>query len=168
MSSLHTFLLSQLEEVTGSLRGVSARRMFGCDALFADGAIFALIWKTGRIGLKLPDAALYAALLAEPGTEPWAPGEGKPMAHWLLVPESLHDDLDALAPWVQHAHKLALQAGPPVKKPARAGKKAAGGGAGAGEAEAEAEAETESAGAGEKAGKKTAAPRARRSVNSRA
>lgn len=118
-SSIHTYLRSLLDEATEKLGGVSARRMFGCDALFAKDAIFALVWKEGRIGLKLPDASLFQSLSALPGTKPWAPGDMKPMAHWLLVPESFHDDPELLTKWVRHAHALAAAAPP---KPAKAAK----------------------------------------------
>ena len=117
-SSIHAHLRSLLDDATHNLAGVSVRRMFGCDAMFAGDAIFALVWKAGRIGLKLPDAALYQQLGALPGTEPWAPGEMKPMAHWLLVPEDFHDSPESLTLWVRHAHRLALAAPPkPAKRP---------------------------------------------------
>lgn len=115
MSSLSEFLLSLLQEASESLPGVTPRRMFGCDALFADGAIFALIWKTGRIGLKIQDPGQFAELLALPGAERWAPGSTA-MAHWVLVPESFHDDGELLETWVRRAHQQAKSAGPPVKK----------------------------------------------------
>lgn len=118
-SSLNTHLRSLLDEATQALRGVSVRRMFGCDALFTADAIFALVWKAGRIGLKLPDPELYKTLLSLPGAEPWAPGSMKPMAHWVLVPEEFHDDPELLARWVQQAHRLAAAAPPkPAKRTA--------------------------------------------------
>ncbi len=91
--------------------------MFGCEALFANANIYALVWKDGRIGLKIPDEKLNAQLMSLPGSDPWSPGGKMSMRRWILVPESFHDDLDALAPWVKRAHALALEA-EPAKKPA--------------------------------------------------
>lgn len=108
--SLSEFLKSLLEEASQDLPGVTARRMFGCDALFANLSIYALVWKTGRIGLKFPDPALYGEVMAMSGAEPWAPG-GKPMSGWVLLPESFHDQPEQLATWVRHAHRLAAAAG---------------------------------------------------------
>ncbi len=118
-SSIHEHLRAMLDEAAQGLPNIVSRRMFGCDALFTNDAIFALIWKAGRIGLKISDPALYQTLAAQPGTDPWAPGDMRPMAHWLLVPEDFHDNSELLAQWVRHAHRLAANA------PARAAKPAA-------------------------------------------
>lgn len=115
MSDLKTFLLGLLEEAALPLPGVTRKKMFGCEALFAEGTIFALIWKEGRIGLKLPDPALATEAMALPGSEPWRAG-GKVMGGWVLVPEAFHDDPAALARWVQRAHGLALAAPKKAKK----------------------------------------------------
>ena len=58
MRTLLLELRSQLETLTGGLSRVTIRRMFGCDAFLAGGAIFAMVWREGRIGLRLPDALL--------------------------------------------------------------------------------------------------------------
>jgi TfoX/Sxy family transcriptional regulator of competence genes len=122
--SLSEFLKSLLDEASQDLPMVTARRMFGCDALFANLAIYALVWKTGRLGLKLSDPALYREAMALAGAEPWAPG-GKPMAHWVLLPESLHDEPEELSTWVRHAHRLASATGAPKKKKPAAPKRGA-------------------------------------------
>ncbi|UJR87331.1 Hypothetical protein I5071_1230 (plasmid) [Sandaracinus amylolyticus] len=87
--------------------------MFGCDGFFAGDEIYGLIWKAGRIGLKLPDRAHYEELLATPGAVPWTAGE-RTMAHWILVPPTFHDDPVCLAAWTKRAHTAAL-AGPQAK-----------------------------------------------------
>jgi TfoX/Sxy family transcriptional regulator of competence genes len=115
-SSLLVHLKGLLDGAAGALPGVTWRRMFGCDAAFATDQIFGLIWKEGRIGLKLPEAS--AELLAQPGAAPWAPG-GSPMRHWVLLPEELHDDEEELARWVARAHSLALKAPPKPDKKAK-------------------------------------------------
>ena len=56
-------LHDKMAVASAKLAGVTERQMFGCDAFFADGVIFGLIWKKGRIGLKLPDVSLYDQLL---------------------------------------------------------------------------------------------------------
>lgn len=118
MSDFLKYLFELVEDASAPLPGVSHKRMFGCEAFFAEGTIYALIWKDDRIGLKLPDEASHAALAAMPGTTPWAPG-GKRMGKWLLVPEGFHDDRAELAAWVRRAHAQALTAGPkPTKKQA--------------------------------------------------
>lgn len=108
-------LLELLEEGSQGLPGVSKRRMFGCDALFADGTVYGLVWKTGRIGLKLPEPAAFDELMAMPGSEPWMAGT-KTISGWVLVPETFHDDPSQLRTWVERAHRLAT--GTPAKKPA--------------------------------------------------
>jgi TfoX/Sxy family transcriptional regulator of competence genes len=127
--SLLDHLLSLLLDRTAELEGVTGRKMFGCEALFRDGAIFALVWKEGRIGLKLSDPALFAELRAMPGTKPWSPSTVN-MSGWLLVPEAFHDDEEALDRWVRHAWTCAANAPPKKSKAARA--KAASGPASAG------------------------------------
>lgn len=121
MTSLNAFLLESLETAARGLRLVTRKKLFGCEALFADGTMFALVWKTGRIALKLRDEGARRELTALPGTEPWSPSGGKTMGGWLLVPESFHDEDDDLRLWVHRAHAQALDAaGSPEKAPRRA------------------------------------------------
>jgi len=97
-------------ETVSRLPSVVKKRMFGCDAFFRSGQIFGLIWKTGRLGVRLPDEAQFKQLMAYDGSEPWQvydkPG-AKPMAHWVLVPEAFHDDTADLAQWIGVAYQLA-------------------------------------------------------------
>jgi len=52
-----------LDSAASSLPKVTSKKMFGCHALWADGNVFALVWKHGRIGFKLPDEGSYRTLL---------------------------------------------------------------------------------------------------------
>ncbi|MHB8875307.1 MAG: TfoX/Sxy family protein, partial [Myxococcaceae bacterium] len=114
-----------VEDASARLPAVSKRLMFGCEALFARGSIYALVWKTGRIGLRLPDAARFAELMALEGADPWSPGKNMSMSHWVLVPEAFHDDTDALGEWVMRAHAFAMKAPPKGKKKPAAKRKPA-------------------------------------------
>lgn len=100
-----------LQDAVATLDGVSDFRMFGCRCLRADGKIFALIWKEGRIALKLPASA--AELLRVPGARPWTVSETRKMGSWVLVPEGFHDDPEALSLWARRAHGEVLAAPPP-------------------------------------------------------
>jgi TfoX/Sxy family transcriptional regulator of competence genes len=121
MRTLLLELRSQLETLTGGLSRVTIRRMFGCDAFLAGGAIFAMVWREGRIGLRLPDA-LLPDLRALPGADAWRHRD-MVVRQWVLVPESFHDDPDGLAPWVRKAHAAALERGPTASRssPRRSG-----------------------------------------------
>lgn len=116
MGSLFPHLLELLEEASRELPGVSPRRMFGCDALFAYGNIYALVWKDGRIGLKLPEPSLYEELMAMPGAARWEVGPSQAMSTWVLVPEDFHDDSEQLQVWVRRAHELASKRPPKALK----------------------------------------------------
>jgi TfoX/Sxy family transcriptional regulator of competence genes len=123
MRTLLLELRSRLDDLTDGLPRVTVRRMFGCDAFLAGGAIFAMVWREGRIGLRLPDA-LLPELRALPGADPWRHRD-MVVRQWVLVPASLHDDADGLAPWVRKAHAAALERGPTApKRAARPGRKA--------------------------------------------
>ncbi len=117
-------LLATLRTAAERLPDVDEKKMFGCEALFVNGAIFALVWKTGRIGVKLPEPARFEALAALKGTEPWKAGP-MVMAHWLLVPPSVDADAKKLAPWVKEAHGMAAAGLGATKKKPAAKKKAA-------------------------------------------
>jgi TfoX/Sxy family transcriptional regulator of competence genes len=110
MRTLLLELRSRLDDLTTHLPQVTVRRMFGCDAFLAGGAIFAMVWREGRIGLRLPDD-LLPELRALPGADPWRHRD-MVVRQWVLVPESFHDDTDGLAPWVRKAHAAALDRGP--------------------------------------------------------
>jgi TfoX/Sxy family transcriptional regulator of competence genes len=108
-----------LQSVSEDLRGVTKRKMFGCQAVFANGNIFALIWKTGRIGVKITDPGLFRELMAKSGSDPWQAGD-RTMSNWILVPESFHRKEEMLSEWVTIAHELAARGTPPSKRPGKA------------------------------------------------
>lgn len=107
-----------LDAASEHLPRVAPKQMFGCRALFADGTIFALVWKTGRVAVKLTVESDYAQLMRQPGAAPWTAGTMK-MSGWVMVPSAWHDDEAKLKPWVDKAHAQALSA------PKRAAKKKA-------------------------------------------
>lgn len=114
--SLTAHLKVLFEDAAAELHEVTPRRMFGCDAFFARKQIFGLIWKQGRIGVRLPDAEAYAEAMRMNGAAPWKAGP-MVMSHWVLLSEELHDDPESLAVWARRAHQLALSAPPkPAKK----------------------------------------------------
>lgn len=109
-------LLEVLRRASAGLDGVVEKKMFGCEALFTKGRVFALVWKTGRIAVKLPVVERYQALATQEGAAPWTAGS-KVMGGWVLVPPKLEDP-KALGPWLEEAHAMATA--PPAKKaPAR-------------------------------------------------
>lgn len=116
MGDIRGHLKELVDGTALKLQGVTHRKMFGCDAWFSRGQIFSLIWKTGRVGVRLPDALAFKEALALSGAEPWAvAAKMKPMAHWVLLPEAFNDDDELVAVWVKRAHVLAK---PPAKKDA--------------------------------------------------
>jgi TfoX/Sxy family transcriptional regulator of competence genes len=119
VSSLNEHLKDGVAAASADLPEVSTRRMFGCDAFFANLNIYALIWD-GRVVLRLPEPALFAEAMRGDGACPWAPmGGARGMAHWVCMGEALHDDRDELGVWVERAHRLAMLA-PPKAASARA------------------------------------------------
>lgn len=120
----HPKLVEVLRAASGELPDVTEKKMFGCDALFARGKIFAMVWKTRRIAVKLTDAERHAVLAKQKGAEPWSPG-GMGVKNWLLVPPALEKPA-ALRPWLAEAHAMAAaKAEPAPKKKAAAKKKKA-------------------------------------------
>ncbi len=115
-------LIAELEKKINAaaegLAKVTSRKMFGCHALWADDNVFALVWKKGRLGVKLPDEAKYESLLGLKGSEPWKAGP-MTMAHWVLVPESMHSKSAELRKWVTTAHGLCIKLEKKAKKPAK-------------------------------------------------
>ncbi len=102
-------LLAVLEAAAQGLGGVSKKRMFGCDGLFAGSNIFGLVWKHGRVGVRLPNEIAYAEAMKMPGSSPWVAGT-MTMSHWVLLPDALHTDGPRLGAWVRRAHALASTA----------------------------------------------------------
>ncbi|MHB8605349.1 MAG: TfoX/Sxy family protein [Thermoplasmatota archaeon] len=112
-----------LEDAATGLPNVVRKRMFSGDALFAGRQIFAIAWND-QIVLRLPDADAHAELLARPGASGWHPlgKSGKPMAHWVLVPDEMHDEAPDLRAWLKRAHALAVAGVGATKRSAPAAK----------------------------------------------
>ncbi len=112
MGPMLEFLKELLDGATARLPGVTTRRAFGSWGYYVDGRIFALAYARGeRLGVKLPDGAAFASARGLAGASEWAP-HGSPMSDWVLLPEELHDDREAVEQWVSRAFQL-VRATPP-------------------------------------------------------
>ncbi|MDP1826868.1 MAG: TfoX/Sxy family protein [Archangium sp.] len=115
MSTLNAHLKELVAELSAELPEVTGKRMFGCDAFFANLNIYSIIWD-GRILLRFPVEARFKAAEALTGSGRFDPmGTGKTMRGWVAMPEEMSDDVDALQPWLEEAHRLAMSQ-PPKKK----------------------------------------------------
>lgn len=71
-----------LNKSAGTLKHVTAKKMFGCHALWVNEKVFALVWKYGRIGFKIPVEDKYNSLMKISGSEPWKAGARQPIRLW--------------------------------------------------------------------------------------
>jgi TfoX/Sxy family transcriptional regulator of competence genes len=117
VSSLASYLKELVAELSAELPEVTERRMFGSDAFFANSTVYSLVWD-GRICLRFPDAQRFEKARVLEGSDIFDPmGAGKTMRGWVVMPEAMSDDVEALRPWVEEAHREAMME-PPRKKPA--------------------------------------------------
>ena len=109
MSKASPEVIKMLEDAVNlsaiDLKKVSSKKMFGCHALWANGNIFALVWKEGRIGFKLPEEASYEKLIGTSGADAWMIGP-KQMSHWVFVPEAFHAKKAQLKKWAELSYGL--------------------------------------------------------------
>lgn len=124
MGSLFPHLRELLEEASEGLPATSPKYMFGCDAMFAGGKIYALVWRTGQVAVKLTDPMAYGEAMALEGASPWSPGRSA-MSGWVLLPEDFNDDLEGLREWVRRAHGYAYALSRIPEKPKRSASKPA-------------------------------------------
>ena len=116
MSTLNAHLKELVAELSFELPEVTERRMFGSDAFFANANIYSIVWD-GRILLRFPMEARFLAAQRLEGSGMFDPmGSGKTMRGWVAMPETMNDDVDALRPWLEEAHRLAMSQPPREKK----------------------------------------------------
>ncbi len=103
-----TRLKATFDGAMAGLKGVEPKKLFGCDGYFVNGNIFGLVWKEGRLGVRLTDEAKQAEVLAMEGASPWKAGP-MVMRHWVLMPPDWHKKPAVLKQWSRVAYELALE-----------------------------------------------------------
>jgi TfoX/Sxy family transcriptional regulator of competence genes len=100
-------LVERFAEVMVAVPDAQLRKMFGYPAAFANGYMFTGLHED-RWVIRLPDEA--RSKLAAMGATPFEPTPGRPMRGYVVVPEALVADRDALVPWLNKAlaHVLSL------------------------------------------------------------
>ena len=91
---------------------VQFKQMFGAPCYWTNGNMFAALHQDDMI-VRLSEED-RAALLAEPGAHLFEPMEGRPMKEYVVFPEAMLADREALRTWL--ARGLAYTATLPPKK----------------------------------------------------
>lgn len=103
-----TRLKATFDGAMAGLKDVEPKKLFGCDGYFVNGNIFGLVWKEGRLGLRLTEAELQAEVLELAGASVWKAGP-MIMRHWVLVPPDWHKKPALLKQWSRSAYAMALE-----------------------------------------------------------
>ena len=101
--------------------GVQVKPMFANLGAFVNGNMFAGLFGDS-IGVRLPDEAVRAELLAVEGAGPYGPAE-RPMGGYVSLPEDWKDDPDRLREWIGVALEQVGRMPPKEKKPRKAAPK---------------------------------------------
>jgi TfoX/Sxy family transcriptional regulator of competence genes len=108
-------------DVTRDLEGAEPRKMFGYNAAFVNGNLFASLHEVGMI-LRLPEPDRFT-LLALDGAALFEPMPGRPMREYVVVPEQMLDDRRELRAWIERAFAYGSSLAPKVKKAKGEGKR---------------------------------------------
>jgi len=95
--------------------GVQVKPMFANLGAFVNGNMFAGLFGDS-IGVRLPDEAVRAELLASEGAGPYGPAE-RPMGGYVALPEAWKDDPDRIREWIAVALEQVARMPPKQKKP---------------------------------------------------
>ncbi len=95
--------------------GVTVKPMFANLGAFVNGNMFAGLFGDS-IGVRLPDEAVRAELLAVDGTGPYGPAE-RPMGGYVSLPEAWKSDPERLREWIGVALEQVGRMPPKEKKP---------------------------------------------------
>jgi TfoX/Sxy family transcriptional regulator of competence genes len=95
---------------------VIPKKMFGTDAYFVNGNIFALI-DTGKFqaGVKLIEKDMFDKAMALKGSSPFAPGD-EPMRHWVVLPDAICRDEEKLEKYLSLSYKSIALLKPKILK----------------------------------------------------
>jgi hypothetical protein len=80
-------------------RGARQKNVFSGRGFLLGKSTFVIVFGDSLIVKTAPSD--YAAALAAPGVTPFAPGGGRPMSTWVVVPGDAVADDPELAEWVQ-------------------------------------------------------------------
>lgn len=82
---------------------VDTGKFFGLDVLKVRGKTFAMIWKEGRIGVKVLNKKTNSMLASTVDASHWVTS-GRTMAQWVLAPHEYNDDIVSLKKWLVLAY----------------------------------------------------------------
>ena len=92
--------MSDVDRLLELVDGATARRMFGGQGIYADGAMFALAYG-GALYLKVDDETRPE--LEELGSGPFRPNEHQTMRSFYELPDEVAGDDAELAAWARRA-----------------------------------------------------------------
>ena len=114
--SENSFLSRLVDGIVMDWPEVHAKKMFGTDAWFAQGNIFAIINSSeNKVGVRLSEANSYTAARKLKGAGDFAPG-GQPMKNWVMFSQADSKKEMFLEPYLHQAHKIAMQLQPKALK----------------------------------------------------
>ena len=112
LESLLEFLREQVAEAVAGLAGVGRKKMLVSLGWAVKDRTFALVSRQGRVVVRLPDELAEQELLGIEGAAAWKFGTRAPPRGWVLLPEAMHEDAEALRAWLRRAWELNARAVP--------------------------------------------------------
>ena len=106
-------LVERFNEVIGRFPEVERRQMFGYPCGFVGGQMATGLHESTWI-VRLPEAD-RADVLGLEGSRQFEPMSGRPMREYVVLPQAILDDTDALVPWLERS--IAYVASLPPKPP---------------------------------------------------
>lgn len=98
------------------------KQMFGCPAYFINNNMFTGVHQKSLF-LRLPEADRQELLALNCGATRFEPMAGRIMKEYVVLPESIYNDSQALSQWLNRSYEFVLSL--PVKEPNKKVKKKA-------------------------------------------
>ncbi|PCI46143.1 MAG: hypothetical protein COB51_07805 [Moraxellaceae bacterium] len=99
-------LFSSVCNLTDAFSGIERRKFLGQPSLAANGNLFVLVTREGRIALHLKELDIDDRLNVPKASCLWKAG-GHLMINWILVPEEFHTQEENLTDWLKLGYDYA-------------------------------------------------------------